>query len=103
MDRKKIGAAIRALRESTGLSQDDFAWDYLKKKTLSQSRYEREGSPPQEVLLQLIKIALEKGKLDIANILKAAAVETVPEELRDLILEAAPGASSSSSGKQARR
>jgi transcriptional regulator with XRE-family HTH domain len=79
--------AVRATREATGLSQTDFARKYLEKTLPTQQRYENVVPPPGEVLVVLARVAQEFKRTDLVEILTMAAIETVPEQLRGLILE----------------
>lgn len=87
MDQKKIMAAIVALRDSMKLTQTAFAQQKLHKTLSTQQRYEGVRPPPREVLVELVYIAREHGQTELAELFKAAAAETIPKKLRDLLTE----------------
>lgn len=89
MDKARLMKAIRELREYTGKSQTDFARVYFQKTLSTQQRYEGIRPPPPKILAIFVKIARENGRSDLADIFKAAAIESVPQELRNLIAEPA--------------
>jgi hypothetical protein len=87
IDPKNIMKAIVDLREHLKMSQTTFAINVLGKTLPTQQRYERVVPPPAPELAALVAVARQAGRIDLAEVFKQAAIETVPPELRELIKE----------------
>lgn len=87
IDEKNLMKAIVELREQMRLSQSVFAVDVLEKTLPTQQRYETVKPPPGDVLAQLVHVAREQKRPDLADIFKEAAIASVAPSIQDLILE----------------
>ena len=104
VSREQISAAIVKLREAMGMSQVTFAVHVLKKGYSTLQRWEQSAVPPASELVKLVHVAREHGQADIAEVLKQAAIDTVPSELVELIREKDPdgrGKTEEAGGKSA--
>lgn len=87
MNEESLMKAIRDLREHMGMSQNTFAVMVLKKTAQTQYRYETVKPPPPVQLASFVHIARKANRDDLAELFKDAAIETVPDEIRELIRE----------------
>ena len=91
MNKEKVMQAIVQLREHTRMSQTVFGHKVFGKTLPTQQRYETIRPPQIEGLMILYELAMKEHRIDLAEVFKFAIVESIPAEIRDLIVEVTHG------------